>query len=236
VFSITISVIDDRMRTICQELAKESFITDFYLAGGTALAMQLQHRKSVDLDFFTPKEINVEQVLRWLDNFPKTDTEVIFRKIDQLDLKIKNVKTSFIFYPFPVLDELLDGSEIEPGFSGLNIAPAREIALMKAYVLGRRTSFRDYIDLYYLLKKGITSLEQIITDCHKKYMLEGESVFSGKLFLQQLAYTEDILDQADSLSYLSEKGLSEETISAFLREQVSECLKSINFDHSVQEE
>ena len=234
-FSITASVINDEMRKICQDLAKERFMADFYLAGGTALAMQIQHRKSVDLDFFTSNMNNFEPITMWLEKQPLKEIEIIFRKNDQLDINIKGVKTSFIFFPFAVLHKCIDGAKIEPGFSGLKIASAREIALMKAYALGRRTSFRDYIDLYYLLKKRITTLESIIKDCREKFILEGESVFSGKLFLQQLSYTEDIHDKAVSLSFLFDKGLSEETISAFLREKGSEYLKSISSNSSAGE-
>ncbi len=213
------------MIKICQDMASQSFAQKYYLSGGTALALQIEHRKSIDLDFFTAKNIYAEEIIAWLDHYYlEKDFEIVFRKADQIDLRVLETKVSFIHYPFAIIQNLIDGVNINPRLKGLSISPGREIALMKAYVLGRRTSFRDYIDLYYLLKKSYTSIEEIIKDCNKKYVLDGEKVFSGKLFLQQLAYTEDITDKQEALSFVMDRSLTVETVDQFLRNQVSEYM------------
>jgi len=197
------------MMKICQDIAGQGFAQKYYLSGGTALALQIEHRKSIDLDFFTAKDIDVEELIAWLDHhYSEKDAEIVFRKSDQIDFRIL-------------------GTNISPGFKGLRISPDREIALMKAYVLGRRTSFRDYIDLYYLLKLSCTSIEEIIKDCSKKYVIDGEKVFSEKLFLQQLAYTEDITDKQEALSLVLERSLAAETVENFLRSQVAVYMRTL---------
>ena len=144
------------MMKICQDIASQRFAQKYYFSGGTALALQIKHRRSLDLDFFTAKNIDVEELVAWLGyHYSEKDYEIVFRKADQVDIRILGVKISFIHYPFPVINSLLDGANVSPGLKGLKISSVKEIALMKAYVLGRRTSFRDYIDLYYLLKKTL---------------------------------------------------------------------------------
>jgi len=220
------------MMEICQDLANQRFAQRYYLSGGTALALQIEHRKSIDLDFFTAKNINAEELIAWLDHrYSEKDFDIVFRKSDQIDLKVLGTKVSFIHYPFDIINELIEGINVNPRLKGLKVSPGREIALMKAYVLGRRTSFRDYIDLYYLLKKTYTSIEEIIKGCSKKYVLDGEKVFSEKLFLQQLAYTEDITDKQEALSFVLERSITVETIEKFLKNQVSEYMKTLG-NHS----
>ncbi len=216
------------MMKVCQDMASQRLAQKYYLSGGTALALQIEHRRSLDLDFFTAKNVDAEELVTWLGHhYTEKDYEIVFRKADQVDLRILGTKISFIHYPFPIINGLLDGANFIPGLKGLKISSVREIALMKAYVLGRRTSFRDYIDLYYMLKKPYISLEEIIEDCRKKYILEGEKIFSEKLFLQQLAYTEDITDKQEALSLVYEKSLTPETIEEFLRCRVSAYMRTL---------
>lgn len=222
-------IITDTMFTIILKLANQSFMDKYYLAGGTALALQINHRRSIDLDFFSYKKISAETITSWLEqNYRDKEFKIVFRKTDQLDINIMGVKVSFIHYPFTLVNPLLEGANITPSLPGLKIANVKEIALMKAYVLGRRTSFRDYIDLYYILKNKYATLGDIIKECQKKYVLDKEQVFSGKLFLQQLAYTEDITDKSDALSFLDDKSLTVETIETFLRKHANDYMLSLN--------
>lgn len=91
---------------------------------------------------------------------------------------------------------------------------------MKAYALGRRITFRDYIDLYFLLKRKIVTLDDIIQDATTKFTIAGENVFSTKLFLQQLIYTDDVEDKDAAIDLIVDEKLAAEEVEAFLREQV----------------
>lgn len=66
----------------------------------------------------------------------------------------------------------------------------KEIAATKAYTIGRRGSYKDYVDLYFVLKDQHASLKEIIEIAEKKYGAD----FNGRLFLEQLVYLEDIQD------------------------------------------
>lgn len=219
--TIKLSVISESMLNICFNLAKHKQADKYYLAGGTALAIQIKHRRSEDLDFFTPGKVDSDSIISWMEEtFPLKKAAVIFKKLDQLDLRIEGVKVSFIEYPFPLVYPLVGLDVFEPGLSGIKLAPTSEIALFKAYALGRRASFRDYIDLYYIMSKNYSSLEKIIAECGSKFVLEGELLFSDKLFLQQLAYTEDLPDKVESLSMLFDQNVTADEVEKELARQI----------------
>ncbi len=73
---------------------------------------------------------------------------------------------------------------------GLRIFPYKEIAVQKAYTIGRRGEYRDYFDLFTLLQKPDINLSQIIQDANNKY----QNLFNAKLFLEQLIYFDDLLN------------------------------------------
>ena len=216
------------MLNICLNLAKFKQADKYYLAGGTALAIQIKHRFSEDLDFFTSGKVDSGSIISWMEEtFPLKKAAVIFKKLDQLDLRIDGVKVSFIEYPFPLVYELNDLNVIKPGLPNIKIASTSEIALFKAYALGRRASFRDYIDLYYILHNNYSNLEKIIADCCKKYVLDGELLFSDKLFLQQLAYTEDLPDKNEAQSTLVDQNVTAEVVEYELAKEIKIYLSKI---------
>lgn len=219
------AVINNNMLEICRLLSEEKFMERYYLAGGTALAMKIKHRRSNDLDFFTPGNIDTKKITSWLNNFIAAgQANIVFRKTDQIDVNIMGIKTSFISYPFRIINGFINGENIDARLSGLKLASPEEIALMKAYTIGRRTTFRDYVDLYYLLTQNIINIKRIIKECGQKYVLEGETVFSGKLFLQQLKYTEDIHDKKETEQLLFDKTITRENIESYLNAKVYEYL------------
>lgn len=216
------SVLDDSARRTCKTLAGSLLSRSFYLAGGTGLAVQLRHRVSLDLDFFSirPSErVDSSLVASSLGKaLPRNIVTLETSQIDQSTWTVRSTKVSFIAYPFPLLDEPVDGSAISDGLADLQIASVRDIACMKAYALGRRTAFRDYVDLYFILRKTGITLDSLVADCEKKFVLGKEKVFSTKLFLEQLVYTEDIPDRDAALRLISEKeSLTAQGIDEYLR-------------------
>lgn len=149
------------------------------LAGGTALAMQLGHRKSLDFDFFCFKPISSKLAYKLKQVFGPI--KVLINNSDELTILTKNgVKITFLYYPFifrhkPIL------------IDGLKVLTVIDIAAAKAYAMNRRANFRDYVDIYFVLKSKIT-LRDIIKNAQSIY----GDLFSEKLFLAQLLYTEDI--------------------------------------------
>lgn len=195
-----LTLMDDNGWQVCKTLAASRWLVRrYYLAGGTALALQLGHRRSYDLDFFqlgTGETIDFERIYRELARlFAVQEIDINFKQVDQATLNICGVKVTFLAYPFTLLEPLVPGHSITPALKGINLAHPREIALMKAYTIGRRPTYRDYIDLYFLLKTGQVTVEYILTNAPRKFTINGETVFSIKLFLEQLVYTDDIQDK-----------------------------------------
>jgi len=166
---------------------------DFYLAGGTALALHLGHRQSGDLDFFTRDPQERLPALPDLDpvlaRFPSVEWEV--KTAEQIQCRLDGVSVTLLVYPFSHRFAL-------QSWRGLAIADTRDIAVQKAYKVRRRAQARDYLDLHAILTRGIVSLDDLLVWAHQIY---GEA-FSPRLFLQQLTYTADIPDRDTALVLL----------------------------------
>lgn len=200
---------------VAQELGRLPQLRNFCLAGGTGLALQLGHRQSRDLDFFTRQpvhKLNTKGLTDWLPaHFPHV--ELVDRQADQIHYVVDGVSLTFLAYPF-----VRPFSDVE--WRGLNVADARSIAVQKAYTIGRRPQARDYLDLEAVLAHGILGLGDIVSHASKVY---GEA-FSPKLFLQQLTYTRDIADATDAISLLVEPRAFSE-VEASLRRHVIAFVK-----------
>lgn len=155
----------------------------FYLAGGTALALQLGHRVSADFDLFSEVDISAALLPLVQKTFDKSPFQISVNSREELTVFVNGVKITFLNYPFPVLENMVE-------YGGLKMLGVSEIAATKAYTIGRRGSFKDYVDLYFAVKKKIIDLDGIMGRADKKY----GGYFNGRLFLEQLIYLDDIED------------------------------------------
>ncbi len=160
---------------------KVATFTDFYLAGGTALALEIGHRVSVDFDLFTGEKIKHTLLGRVEETFKTEKREILVNNANELTLLIDGVKVTFLSYPFP---DLLPKADC----AGLPVLSAKEIAATKAYTIGRRGELKDYIDLYFVLSGGHATLAEVMDLAEQKY---GEA-FDRRLLLEQLVYFDDI--------------------------------------------
>lgn len=175
----------------------------FYLAGGTALALQIGHRESIDFDMFTYKKFENEDIYKELLslNIKKSDLKVIIDKLDEYTLLIKDVKFTFLRYPFVIKDIIR--------VDNLSLANPLTIGAMKAYALGRRGKWKDYVDLYFLLQEF--RLDKLISKTESIF----KDLFSEKLFRQQLCYFEDV-DFSEKVIWQIDNPPKREDIVAFL--------------------
>lgn len=104
---------------------------------------------------------------------------------NELTILVDSVKVTFLSYPFPVLTPLVPSA-------GINLLSVTEIAATKAYSIGRRGTYKDYVDLYFIVKDSHASLEEIIQMAEQKF---GQA-FNSRLFTEQLLFMEDINDYA----------------------------------------
>ena len=187
-----------------------SFRREYYLVGGTAIALYLGHRRSIDFDMFKPTAINHNKNLDRLTGagFPCSVTR---RVTEQMNIIVNDVKVTFFQYPFPV-------QPTEKFETYFRLPSLLTLAAMKAYALGRRSKWKDYVDLYFLLKKQF-SIEEI-SECATN--LFGD-LFSEKMFRAQLCYFEDV-DYTEEVDYLIPNPPTEEEIRNTLTELVQKGL------------
>jgi hypothetical protein len=181
---------------------------DVYLAGGTALALQIGHRISIDFDLFTEDDIERALLQKVRRMYGAADITPLVNNSDELTLLVNGVKITFLRYPYPPSDRLF-------AYKKVPLLPVREIAATKAYTIGRRGSYKDYVDLYFVIAEGYTTLGDIIYEAEEKYGAD----FNSRLFLEQLIYVAD-LDSAE-IQFLKPVVTPREIV-AFFEERIRE--------------
>jgi hypothetical protein len=155
----------------------------FYLAGGTALALQIGHRLSVDFDLFSPDEIDRGMLQRVRQVFPEADISPLINNADELTALANGVKVTFLRYPFPPDEPFVV-------YENVPLLSVRDIAVTKAYTIGRRGSYKDYVDLYFIITERHATLTEIVQGAEQRYGAD----FNSRLFLEQLVYMADLDD------------------------------------------
>lgn len=187
-------------------LKKLKNFPQFYLAGGTALALQIGHRISEDFDLFSEKDIPSNLIQKIEKVFKDEKIKVVISHPEQLSLIIGKSKVEFIKYPFPLILDVVEYEKVK-------IAQVCEIGAMKAYNLGRRASYKDYIDLFFIISEGHCSLSKIIKICKKKF----KEKFDQRLFLEELVYLEDVKEEP--INFLKKK-VSKKEIEKFFQKEI----------------
>jgi len=174
------------------------FSGDFGLVGGTAIALHLGHRRSIDFDLFSLKEFDNQKIRRKIVKFSKIN-QIIRDETDQFTLLIKDVRLTFLYYSYPII--FSNNFENIIKFSDLPT-----LAAMKAFALGRRAKWKDYVDLYFVARQydGIRKI------CKKAREIFGNE-FNEKLFRSQLAYFEDI-NYSEAITFMPGFEISDEKI------------------------
>lgn len=174
------------------------FSRGFGLAGGTAIALYIGHRRSIDFDLFSLVEFHNPDIRKKIVTFGNID-EVIRDESGQYTLLIDGVRVSLLHYPFKI--------EFKNDFENIISLPdLLTLAAMKAYALGRRAKWKDYVDLYFIIKE-FHSIEEIIQKTKQIFGAE----FNEKNFREQLVYFKDI-DFSEAVDYLPGFEVSESQI------------------------
>jgi len=179
----------------------ETFKREFYLVGGTAIALQVGHRESIDFDLFKKTRINIQKIAKQITAH-KLPFSLIHKDSDQFHVWINGVKFTFFEYGFDVPHPVWFERTI-------SMPTLTDLAAMKAYALGRRAKWKDYLDLYWLLKTHCTIGEISM----RAQELFGE-LFSEKLFRQQLCYFKDI-DFSEEVKFV-QAPVARSTVESFL--------------------
>jgi len=155
------------------------FKKDFGLVGGTAIALHIGHRESIDFDLFSKKEFGNLSLQRTVEKVRNID-EIAVNKKSEFTFLINSVKFTFFEYPFDI-----DYSE---NFRDIARLPTLlTLAAMKAYAMGQRNKWKDYVDMYFILRNFFSVRE--ISD--HAAALFGDR-FNERMFRSQLSYFDDI--------------------------------------------
>ncbi|MBC8525631.1 MAG: nucleotidyl transferase AbiEii/AbiGii toxin family protein [Candidatus Cloacimonetes bacterium] len=166
----------------------KAFKREFYIVGGTATALYLGHRRSIDFDLFKFGELRKRAIKDKIEN-NRYSYKIIHQSYEEFTIEVNSVKITFYNYPYNI--------NIQINFDNIiNLPTLLDLAAMKALALGGRAKWKDYVDLYFILREYY-SLKDISLNAKKIF----RDHFSEKLFHQQLCYFEDI-DYSESIDYI----------------------------------
>ncbi|RMF96848.1 MAG: hypothetical protein D6734_03155 [Candidatus Schekmanbacteria bacterium] len=169
--------INEKTKSLLAKIRSLRFVSDFYLAGGTSLAIQIGHRQSIDLDFFSKGSFSVPDIRKELSNLG--EYIVVYEDNRTLDIVLDEVKVSFFHYDYDLLYPLID-------FENIKLADIRDIAAMKISAISSRGCKKDFIDLFFLLEKY--SLEELLSFFEKKY---SKTKYNKMHILKSLVFFDD---------------------------------------------
>ena len=166
----------------------QMFSKNFGLVGGTAIALQIGHRHSIDFDLFTNKHFSNFSIKKRISKHRKIKN-VFYDEDGHYTFIIGDVQFTFFHYPYKL--------DFPKKFGDIVRMPdLLTLAAMKAFALGRRARWKDYVDLYFVMK-CYYGIDEIIKKAKKIFGQE----FNEKLFRSQLVYFKDI-DYTERIIYL----------------------------------
>lgn len=201
-------ILDPERKKVLLKLA--AFKKEFYLAGGTALALQIGHRDSLDFDFFRKEDFDTSKLFNKVGEvFAGLKIIKTQEEKNTLSINIGKVKFSFLTYPYKLVDKLVETES-------LKLASIKDIACMKLSAIVSRATLKDYIDLYFILKHF--TLEQILNLAKDKF----PQLDTG-LILKSLVYFEDIEEEPINFKEGNKVDFSE--VNKILKDEVKKYLE-----------
>lgn len=174
-------VLDTWALDLLKKISSNALFRGYRLVGGTALALQFGHRKSIDLDFFGNVPIDEIDMLQILTGFGSVTQTVNSPRIKCFF--INNIKVDIVHYPYDWLDAAITEDNIM-------LASVKDIAPMKLSAITNRGTKKDFVDLYLLL--DYLSLNEMLILYHQKYPQN-----SDFFVLRSLTYFEDAEQNED---------------------------------------
>ncbi len=195
-----INILNENQRYLLPLLAK--FTKEFYMVGGTAIALHIGHRLSIDFDLFKNGIVHPKKITTKF-NENEESIKVTLNRDGQLNLVCRDVTFTFFDFehiiPHPISVE-----------KKITIPSLLDLAAMKAFALGRRSKWKDYVDLFFILKDHY-SVRQISAQANLRF---GE-LFSEKLFRGQLNYFRGISFE-EQIEFMPGFEVGEEEVKRFL--------------------
>ena len=138
------STLPKNTESVINNLKGVDYIDSFYLSGGTALALQIGHRESEDLDFFTQVEFVPQELQKSLEVLGNLKDVVLDK--GTLNCYLDGVQLQFLHYPYKLLNKKVE-------WNSVFLSSILDIACTKMITISARGSRKDFIDIYFLLKQ-----------------------------------------------------------------------------------
>lgn len=198
-----LSTLDKSTYQLLQDISRTEIIQQrFALAGGTALALQIGHRQSIDLDFFSIQPFNVQELEITLSSVTNYHFEYAGNNSRMLFGFINGIKCDFVHDPATLLEPFIR-------FEDVNYFSIQDIAAMKMHTICGRGKKKDFFDIYALLQ--LYSWDRLIDWYAKKY--DNKQLF---FLWRSILYFEDAEDDPDIQGY-APFDKSWEEIKSFIR-------------------
>jgi hypothetical protein len=176
---INFHILDNQRKKVFEELSCISQ-EGFYLAGGTALALLIGHRDSIDFDFFRQGDFDTVAFHKKLEQMYGVRLLKVQEEKNTLGYILDNtIKLSFFGYQYPLVSELVTETPVP-------LANILDIGCMKLSAITSRATNKDYIDLYYIFKQ--ISFESLLELCRQKL-----PSLDPLLIKKSLVYFDDII-------------------------------------------
>jgi hypothetical protein len=175
------NIIDNERYNVLTKILENNPVPDSYLAGGTALALQIGHRYSYDFDFFSPVKFDTDEIAGYLSTLG--NLKILYVKNSTFHGILDNINITWLYYPNPLLDNLI----IYDQYPLLKLASKVDIGVMKLTAISSRGAKRDFIDLYFICKQDIT-LEYLFSRLKDKFPYSDINTYH---ILQSLFYFTD---------------------------------------------
>lgn len=196
------NVIDQSIRSVLPTLAR--YVDSFYLGGGTGLALQIGHRKSEDLDFFTTQSFDEN-----LPGFNIAGFQVIQQYRGTVHGVLYGVRVSFLYYPVSLIKETYK-------WEGIKIASIPDLIGEKFKTASQRGAKKDFCDLYAAFKSGI-SIQQGCKYFKQRFRDTGIQFYS---ILKGLTYFEDAESDPEPIWMQPDFNTDWENIKIFFRDNI----------------
>jgi len=171
-------ILSQETKNNLEKIIEAGIIKDFYLAGGTAVALHLMHRLSIDLDFFTKEDFDRTSLVQKIIIIGKFSIEK--EAENSLIGVFNNTRITFIKYSYPLLFNLRT-------MEGMSVADPRDIGCMKITAISARGMKKDFIDLFFICREVI-QLKDLVILFKKKYRSVDYNLIH---ILKSLIYFED---------------------------------------------
>jgi len=175
--------VSERLLALIRKLEGEVVFKDYFLVGGTALTLQIGHRKSDDIDLFSQTELRIPEITKYLNQHHSGKYQLLNTQRMIYQVMIDGIKVDFVHHPFELVERVHHENQI-------TYLGKKDIAAMKLHAIETNGSrAKDFVDIFFLLKE--MPLEKMFEYYRKKFATN--NIFNAK---RSLGFFEDVPEES----------------------------------------